>query len=291
MTEPGLVPYLPWIRAFEAAARRLNFTEAGTEIGLTQAAVSQQMRLLESALGKQLFERQRRGVKLTAAGAALLPHVQSTFRSLARSVDELFGIHGAVHVDLRSPISFAALWLAPRLRRLARELPKLVLNVHTIHLPGDYDGAGSTDLDIRFGTGQFPGRTAYRLTEERLVPVASREILRQLKGREWRELPLIGVVGAREMWLDWFEAAGFPPPRGSLYRFDTFIAAMEAAKSGAGVLLGSRPLVDRALQRKELVMLSDIQLSSDGGHYLTHEAGAALDSSRVALLNWFRATS
>jgi DNA-binding transcriptional LysR family regulator len=93
------------------------------------------------------------------------------------------------------------------------------------------------------------------------------------------------------MWLDWFEAAGFPPPRRPVCRFDTFIAALEAAKSGTGVLLGSRPLVDRALQRKELVALSDIQLSSDGGHYITHEAGAALEPSRMALLNWFRATS
>ena len=291
MTERGLLPYLPWIRAFEAAARRLNFTAAGIEIGLTQAAVSQQIKLLESALGKQLFERQRRGVRLTAAGAALVPHVQSTFRSLARSVDELFGVHGADRVELRSPISFAALWLAPRLLRLARALPHLVLDVHTIHLPADYDGAGSTDLDIRFGTGQFAGRTAYRLTEERLLPVASRRLLRQSKQGEWRDLPLIGVVGAREMWLDWFEAAGFPPPRRAAYRFDTFIAALEAAKSGTGVLLGSRPLVDRALQSKELIALSDIQLSSNGGHYITHEAGAVLDSSRMALLNWFRALS
>ena len=72
-------PPLAWLRAFEAAARRLSFTGAANEIGLTQAAVSQQIRLLESRLRVKLFRRMRRGVELTAEGAAYLPHVQSGF--------------------------------------------------------------------------------------------------------------------------------------------------------------------------------------------------------------------
>ena len=85
------LPPLSWLRAFEAAARHSSFTAAAAEIGLTQAAVSQHIRLLESHLKVSLFLRLRRGVELTAEGAAYLPHVQSGFGLIARSTRELFG--------------------------------------------------------------------------------------------------------------------------------------------------------------------------------------------------------
>ncbi|HTN97781.1 MAG TPA: LysR substrate-binding domain-containing protein, partial [Nordella sp.] len=100
----------------------------------------------------------------------------------------------------------------------------------------------------------------------------------------WQRLPLLAVRGAREMWPDWFALAGAPPRGAARYRFDSFIAAMTAAEAGAGILLGSRPLIDRALRKKTLVALSDLELQSSAGHFLTHAAGRPLSPAQAAFL-------
>jgi DNA-binding transcriptional LysR family regulator len=283
---PSLPP-LGWIRAFEAAARRLNFTAAAGELGLTQAAVSQQIKLLEAQLGTQLFRRLRRGVELTPVGAAYLPHVQAAFRSLSSSTAELFGRRSAATVAIRSPISFAALWLAPRLRGFTADLPNVRLDISTIHVPADYSAAGPR-LDVRFGAGPFAGRTALRLTSERLVPVAAPGPARGPHDADarWRESPLLSVSGAREMWPDWFALAGMPPPAQPPHRFDSFIVALQAARAGGGVLLASLPMADRAIEAGELVRLSLLELHSDAGHFITFPSGSVLDPHEQAAVDW-----
>lgn len=284
MTDPS--PPLIWLKAFEAAARHASFTLAAAELGLTQAAVSQQIKALEGRLGAKLFHRQQRGVALSAEGSAYLPHVQQAFASLARSTQELFGRRSRQTMTILSPISFAALWLAPRLAALERATAGLAIDITTMHTPEAYEATEAV-FDIRFGLGDWPGRTAYRLTTERLTPVAAPAAL---KGRTkpaadiWERLPLLAVHGAREMWPDWFALAGEPPRGMARYRFDSFIAAMAAAEAGAGILLGSRPLIDGALRRKSLVALSRFELPSTAGHFLTHAAGRPSTPAQTAFL-------
>lgn len=286
MTERDLSPPLIWLKAFEAAARHTSFTLAAAELGLTQAAVSQQIKALEGRLGVALFHRRQRGVALTPEGSAYLPHIQQAFAGLARSTQELFGRRSRTTLTILSPISFAALWLAPRLATLERETEGLAIDITTMHTPDHY-GASTAVFDIRFGLGDWPGRTAYRLTTERLTPVAAPAVLKA--GRKpapdiWQRLPLLAVHGAREMWPDWFALSGEPPRGVARYRFDSFIAAMSAAEAGAGILLGSRPLIDGALRRKSLVTLSSFELPSTAGHFLTHAAGRKLSPAETAFL-------
>jgi DNA-binding transcriptional LysR family regulator len=285
MAETAQLPPLIWLRTFEACARHLNFTGAGAELGLTQAAVSQHIRSLEAELGAALFVRLRRGVELTAEGGAYLPHIQGVFRSLARSTSELFGPRGG-RVVLRSPISFSLLWLAPRLAPLRRALPQVRLELSTIHVPADYAGE-QEGFDIRFGIGPFEGRESHRLTWERLVPAAAPELLRALDdAADWPRLPLLSVAGAREMWPDWFARAGLPPPPPASLVFDSFAVALEAARNGAGVVLASRPLADMQLDGSQLVRLSDVELTGERGHFITHLAGRALAAHEQAALDW-----
>ena len=285
MTESARLPPLIWLRTFEACARHLNFTSAGVELGLTQAAVSQHIKSLEAELGAPLFARLRRGVALTAEGGAYLPHIQGVFRSLARSTTELFGPR-AGHVALRSPISFSLLWLAPRLSRLGQALPQLRLELSTIHVPADYAGE-QEGFDIRFGIGPFEGRESHRLTWERLVPAAAPDLLHSLDDpASWPHLPLLSVAGAREMWPDWFARAALPLPPSASLVFDSFAVALAAARSGAGVVLASRPLADTALEEGSLVRLSDIELTGERGHFITHAAGRTLAAHEQATLNW-----
>ncbi|WP_413991613.1 LysR family transcriptional regulator [Labrys okinawensis] len=285
MAETTQLPPLIWLRTFEASARHLNFTSAGAELGLTQAAVSQHIRSLEAELGARLFVRLRRGVALTAEGGAYLPHIQGVFRSLARSTSELFGPRAGRAV-LRSPISFSLLWLAPRLHRLRQALPQLRLELNTIHVPVDYTG-DQEGFDIRFGIGPFEGRESHRLTWERLVPAAAPLHLHLLHDpANWPHLPLLSVAGAREMWPDWFARAALPLPPSASLVFDSFAVALEAARAGAGAVLASRPLADAALEDGSLVRLSDVELTGERGHFITHAAGRALPAHEQAMLDW-----
>ncbi|QKD03231.1 LysR family transcriptional regulator [Mesorhizobium loti] len=280
-TVPALPP-LDWLRSFEAAARLSNFTAAAVELGLTQAAVSQHIRLLEERLKTRLFTRLARGVALSPEGAAYLPHIQSAFATIGSSTAQLFEPRAVQTVTIRVPISFALLMLVPALPDLARALPRIQLDLVTIHRPADYDLPGSA-LDIRFGNGSFPGREADRLTTERLVPVASPALA---GAADWTSLPLLLVAGAREMWAEWFVAAGLAGHPQRSHRFDSFVAAMEAASAGAGALLGSRPLVDSALRSRTLVPLSDFELSSTSGHFLTRAPTARLTSAEQDFRQW-----
>lgn len=276
------MPPLGWLRSFEAAARLSNFTAAAAELGLTQAAVSQHIRFLEERLKTRLFARLARGVALSPEGAAYLPHIQSAFATIGNSTSELFEPRALQTVSIRIPISFALLVLVPALPDLAKALPQVRLDLVTIHRPTDYDQPGSA-LDIRFGNGSFPGREADRLTVERLVPVAAPPLAREA---DWTSLPLLLVAGAREMWAEWFAAAGLSGQPRRSHRFDSFVAAMEAAKAGAGALLGSRPLVDAALKEKALVRLSDFELSSPSGHFLTRPSSSRLSGAEQDFRHW-----
>ena len=278
---PALPP-LDWLRSFEASARLSNFTAAAAELGLTQAAVSQHIRLLEERLKTRLFSRLARGVALSPEGAAYLPHIQSAFATISSSTTELFEPRALQTVSIRVPISFALLILVPALADLAQALPRIQLDLVTIHRPTDYDLPGSA-LDIRFGNGSFPGREADRLTAERLVPLASPTLA---GAADWTALPLLLVAGAREMWAEWFAAAGLAGHPQRSHRFDSFVAAMEAASAGTGVLLGSRPLVDAALKARSLVPLSDFELSSSSGHFLTSASTARLTSAEQEFRQW-----
>src|SRR5690606_24750428 len=138
----------------------------------TQAAISQHIRALEERLKSRLFTRLARGVELTEAGAAYLPHIQSAFARIGDSTLELFEPRSVQSVTIRSPISFAVLMLAPVMSRLTESLPFVQLRIETIHKPTDY-GEGRDALDIRFGDGFFAGRQSERLTKETLVPMAA----------------------------------------------------------------------------------------------------------------------
>ncbi|MDH6232530.1 LysR family transcriptional regulator of beta-lactamase [Mesorhizobium soli] len=279
------MPPLGWLRSFEAAARLSNFTGAATELGLTQAAISQHIRSLEEHLKTRLFIRRARGIDLTPEGAAYLPHIQSAFATIGNSTTELFEPRATQTVTIRSPISFATLMLAPLLPQLSKSHPFIRLQIETIHKPADYGDAWN-GLDIRFGNGAFAGRRADQLTSEALQPMAAP----WLAGDPgWPRLPLLTVFGARGMWGEWFSAAGVTPPAEASHKFDTFVTALEAAVHGAGVLLGSRPLADAALRERALLPLSDYALRSGTGHYLTAPSGTSLDQAEETVRLWLLA--
>lgn len=170
MSQKSLPP-LNWLRAFEVSARCLNFTHAAEELHLTQGAVSQQIRQLESHLGVALFKRLPRGLGLTEEGQSYLPVVQDAISRLAVGTNEIFGQRNRRHLKVRGSLSFLHYWLAPRLADFCREYPQI--DIRYISNIWVKEPDGEDDLEIRWGCGEWSGLHAQRLTWDILQPVCS----------------------------------------------------------------------------------------------------------------------
>ncbi len=275
-TDPDPLPPLEWLRVFEAAARLGNFTAAANELGLTQAAVSQRMRNLESRLNAHLFQRLARGVKLTADGEAYLPHIRNALDAMRRGTSDLFA-SPRTKITIAAPASVAALWIAPRLKELSTVHNALQISVSAIHRPTDFE-VTQADMEVRFGTGSWQHREAVPLYREELVPACSAELFATASNGDWRQLPNIAVSGPRDGWHEWSAAAGETPLPQPVLRFDSLIAAQNAAISGAGVFLASLALARAAIRDDDLVQLSEHPLIMKGGYWLTWRSGDLLGS-------------
>jgi LysR family glycine cleavage system transcriptional activator len=279
---PDNLPPLEWVRVFEAAARLGSFTAAGVELGLTQAAVSQRIRNLELRIGAQLFDRRARGVDLSIQGEAWLPHVQAALGQLAHSTSNLFAAPRR-KITVAASSSIIELWIVPRLPSIGRALPHLQLSFETIQRLPDYSRT-EADLEIRFGDGVWPEMQATRLYVEQLVPVAAPRLLETSTGG-WQSLPRIATSGPRLGWRDWTIANNAQPPPVPMLRFDTFVQALRAAEAGSGVLLGSLPLCQSALEAGRLVRLEGRTLPMETGYWVVSSAARTQFREFETLMN------
>jgi LysR family glycine cleavage system transcriptional activator len=258
---------LEWVRVFEAAGRTGNFTAAAQEVGLTQAAVSQRIQNLERRLGAQLFTRQARGVMLTVEGEAWLPYVSAALRSLNRSADELFG-KPLQKLVLSASASVIQLWIAPRLVTLGQGA-HFQLSLTTMNIEPDF-AKTNAHIEVRYGNGAWPGMVSARLYQEALTPLATPALLQ--RAAHWQDLPRIAVSGPRPGWQEWAERTGDAAPPVPSWRFDSFAAALAAARAGLGVILGSVPLCAPELGDGTLVRLSEDTLTLEDGYWMVaHE--------------------
>ncbi|MCB2136966.1 MAG: LysR family transcriptional regulator [Rhodobacteraceae bacterium] len=254
---------LEWVRAFETAARRGSFTAAAAEIGLTQSAISQRIAHLERRLGTRLFIRQARRIQLTTEGEAWLPHVQVALARLRDSSEALFGL-GKRQLAISASASIIELWLVPRLARLTA-LTQAQVTLRTMVLTGDAEGEDET-IRVRYGAGDWSAGWQAPLYSEALAPVAAPGLVGP--GDEWRAAPRLAVAGPRPGWTEWSARMGGPATPVAALRFDTFSAALAAARAGLGVLLASLPLVARDLEDGRLQRLTGTTMSHHETYWL-----------------------
>ncbi|AKI00064.1 transcriptional regulator, LysR family [Hoeflea sp. IMCC20628] len=259
----GRLP-LEWVRVFEAAGRTGSFTAAASEIGLTQAAVSQRIKNLEQLVGVSLFSRQPRGVILTVDGEAWLPYVTQALQALNRSADELFG-KAPDRIVISASASVAQMWIVPRLAALENK-PKFQISMTTMIIEPDFAKANAS-IEIRYIRESRPEGRATRLYRESLVPLAAPTLLEG--GIPWWKLPRIAVSGPRPGWQEWAVQTGVAATSVPIFRFDNYVSAHAAAKAGLGVVLGSLPLSGQDLESGNLVRLSDKVLTPDAGYWMT----------------------
>ena len=201
--------WLPALAAFEAAARHQNFAHAAEELHLTASAVSHHVRKLESRHGVALFQRQARGVSLTAEGRQLADASSNALADLEGTLQRLRARPNEVpRVRITTLHSLSVSWLLPRLVRFAARHPDVALGFETDSALSRFDDGGP-DLGIRHGPGQWPGLTAHLLMDERLFPVAAPTLagIDGVRGpADLLALPLVADL-ARQGWPDWFRAA------------------------------------------------------------------------------------
>ena len=239
------LPPLAAIRAFEAAARHESFTAAAAELGLTQAAVSYQVKALEERLGAPLFVRERGRARLTPLGLRLLPTLSQAFDS----IEAAFASHREEDESLltiTTTHTFANTWLAWRLGAFQMEHPDLAVRMTTSNEHCDLR-AGDADIAIRAGTGGWEGLEHHRLFDSAFTPMASPQCLAEAERRLGRkiepaDLPHQNRIGpSDDWWQQWFADNGVPADesvfRKAGIRLDNQANEGHAAMGGQGFAL------------------------------------------------------
>src|SRR5205085_8193811 len=161
------IPQLNALRSFEAAARHQSFTRAADELCVTQGAVSHQVKALEAELGLKLFNRERQGLAITAAGHDYLAVVQDAFDRIALGTDRLLQRQRSGTITVSTSPDFAAKWLVSRLGRFADAYPEIELKLAALMHRVDF-AQEDVDLAIRHGDGRWPEVDAVNLCDEEL---------------------------------------------------------------------------------------------------------------------------
>lgn len=285
------LPPLPSIRIFEAAARHGNFTRAGEELGMTQAAVSYQIKLLEARLGYKLFARLARHVALTEAGARLAPAV-------GQALDALAAAFAAARADAETVLtvtaaqSFATKWLAPRLGGLQLARPDLAIRLDVSTRLVDFERE-EIDIGIRNGAGGWPGLAAHRLFAWRFAPYCSPGFARRERLAVPADLLRVARLSPDDAWwAAWFAAAGVDGARAIArpgLRLDSQIVEASAAIAGQGVAILSSWLWEREVAAGQLIRPFDIVGANGSYVWLVYPEAAAHRPKVRAFREWLLA--
>lgn len=232
------LPPLSAVRVFDAAARHQNFTRAAAELGMTQAAVSYQIRLLEERLGLSLFTRGKGAVSLTEAGRRIAPLVGAAFDTMEDAFAALLADDQSL-LSISTAQTFATTWLAPRLGEFQVRHPGLAIKLSTDNALVDFT-SGEDHAAIRMGRGGWSGLKCHFLFRLHVTPMCSAEFM--AKHRLERPEQLLGLpcLGAGDrFWRGWFAQVGVEPPEeapGGL-ALDNQVMEASAAMAGAGAAM------------------------------------------------------
>lgn len=290
------LPSLDFLRGFEAAGRCLSFTRAAAELFVTQSALSRQIQALEAALGVPLFQRRHRALALTPAGAAFHRDVTAALRTLASAAEAARGVAHAPGVTLTTTVSFASLWVIPRLPRFRTRHPDVDVYVSADDRLVDL-GRGEVDVAVRYLADATAPDGAVRLFGERMLPVVSPRLVRRAGTPLATPADLARHVllhlddpEGRTPWLEWsvwLASNGQPnlKPAGSL-RFKLYDQVVQAAVGGQGVALGRLPLIADHLRDGRLAAPFPKRYESARGYYAVVAPHAADRTDVAAFVTW-----
>ena len=258
------LPSLDFLTGFEAAGRLLSFTRAAEELFVTQSALSRQVQALEEALGVPLFVRGHRALSLTPAGVAFHRDVTAALGALATAAEAARGVVRAPGLTVSTTVSFASLWVIPRLASFRARHPDVEVYVSADDRLIDL-GRGEVDVAVRYLADASAPEGAVRLFGERMMPVVSPKLVRRARHAARRLRPISRVTCCCISTIPTAAcrgstgACGSRPngqpglkPAGSL-RFKLYDQVIQAAVGGQGVALGRIPLIAEHLRDGRLI--------------------------------------
>lgn len=290
------LPPMHELLAFEAAARHRSFRKAAEELYVTASAVSHRVRSLERRLGKKLFSRTTRQVKLTEVGAGYLAKAVRSLEALEKAQRDEAGKPRVARVSLLTMDSFASCWLVARLPSFKALRPDVEVRIITTTEMNPFD-AHSADLAILYGqASDWPEHRVRLLAHERISPVCTPALPQRgetdLDLTDLPKLPLLHDDKLCMTWFDYFQQTGALPESTGWHRavhqgpkFNHSHLALKAAEGGQGVALASSPLADDAIAEGRLVRASPKTVETGNGYFLVSAREECSESVR-ALAGW-----
>lgn len=296
------LPPLGSLRAFEAAARRMSFRGAATELGVTPTAISHQIRLLEDMCGQPLFRRRPRPLALTGAGERLFPVLRNGFDAFATTIASVSADVGQRPLRVTSPNAFASRWLVPRLPRWRETHPKIPLEIIGTDVVLDLR-AGSADVAIRYARRMPADLAAQEIFRDTFFPVCSPDLLAKSARRIERAADLLHFPLIHFDWMNrdreapnwsrWLATArsidpGIPDTNKAWdLSFREELHAIDAIQAGQGIAICSDVVVGRELKSGALVKAHDLSLPGYG-FYLVHVLNHPQQPNIEAFSAWMR---
>jgi LysR family glycine cleavage system transcriptional activator len=276
---------LNWLRTFEAAGRHLSFTLSAHELSLSQSAVSQQIQLLEHHLKQKLFVRANRMIQLTDAGRSFLPLVTQTLEQLNAGASQIFTPLSETVVEINVNTSFSILWLASRLQNFNAIYPQVSIKQIGTNWSSDFN-ISTAQLEIRYGTGQWPGFTSWPLITPKLRPYCTLENAKRIRQpQDLAQFVLLDVIGTPTRWADWLKSMSLDSLKPHQY-IDSHATAVSMAANGFGVCLMNDELMTQGILAEQLVAPFLDYIDTTGSYYLCYKSDVELSKVSCIFRDW-----
>ncbi|MBO7924469.1 LysR family transcriptional regulator [Alteromonas sp. K632G] len=261
---------LRWLNnllCFEVAARHQSYSKAAEELYISQAAVSQQMRQLESNLGVSLFRRQSRKMLLTGPGRTLYASCEKGFSEIVSGLNQVHEEPLEGSLTVTSTQAFCALWLMPNLFEFFNQYPTININIQASNRIESLH-KGDIDIAIRFSTSSTAAKDdsliVQRFGENGVVPACSPEFQTQMQLHSVKDMlgaRLLALAGEEKAsWEAYFEHSKINLSNKILRKtvVSSSDLAVSAALAGQGVMLASDVMIGQYLKSGQLVVPIDI---------------------------------
>lgn len=268
------LPPLAAIRTFEAAGRLQNFSRAAEELGLTQAAVSYQIRQLEDRLGRALFVREKGRVRLSETGQRLLPAITGAFASMGDAFAALDSDEADV-LTISAMTTFGGTWLSARIGGFQLAYPDIAVRMLLSNDLVDFD-ATNVDVAIRVGRGVWPGLRTDFLYRSHVTPMCAPAFCEANRIERPEDILRVDRLAPNDRWwAGWLAAAGVdtvPPPQRRGIELDSQLQEASAVQGGYGIALMTPLLWRVEVDAGRLVQPFDTLFQPGTAHYLVHRA-------------------